>query len=90
MATLRALGRWDEAEQAADGLIVMRERHQGAGHPYALQARCDLALILHAAGKQLEASAAADDVVDVSVRALGPQHPVTARIRQDHATITGR
>ncbi|MFI6281633.1 tetratricopeptide repeat protein [Streptomyces sp. NPDC050988] len=90
MATLRALGRWDEAEQAADGLIVMRERHQGAGHPYALQARCDLALILHAAGKRLEASAAADDVVDVSVRALGPQHPVTARIRQDHATITGR
>lgn len=88
--TLRALGRWDEAEQAADSLIVTREHHQGAGHPYTLRARCDLALILHAAGKQHEASAAADSVLEASVRALGARHPVTARIRQDHATITGR
>jgi tetratricopeptide (TPR) repeat protein len=90
MATLRALGRWDEAEQAADHLIVMRERHQGAGHPYTLRARCDLALILHAGGRQHEASVAADGVLEASVRALGLWHPVTARIRQDHATITGR
>lgn len=90
VATLRALGRWDEAEQAADDLIVMREHHQGAGHPYTLRARCDLALILHAAGKQHEASEAADGVLDASMGALGPQHPFTARIRQDHATITGR
>lgn len=89
-ATLRAMGRWGEAEQAANSLIVMRERHQGAGHPDALRARCDLALALHASGKPREASAAADGVLDASVRALGPQHPVTARIRQDHATITGR
>jgi len=89
-ATLRALGRWDEAEQAADQLIVMRERHQSAGHPDTLRARCDRAVILHAAGKQDQASAAADGALEASARALGPQHAVTARIRQDHATITGR
>jgi tetratricopeptide (TPR) repeat protein len=90
VATLRALDRWDEAGQAADDLIVMRERHQGAGHPYTLGARCDRALILHAAGMQHEASAAADEVLHAAMRALGPQHPFAARIRQDHATITAR
>lgn len=90
VTTLRAQSRWDEAEQAADDLIVIREHHQGAGHPYTLRARCDLALILHAAGKQHEASAAADFVLDVSVQALDPDHPYLVRIRRDHAAATGR
>jgi tetratricopeptide (TPR) repeat protein len=88
--TLRTLGRWDEAEQAAENLIAVGACHQGAGHPYTLRARCDLALIFHAAGKQHEASAAADSVLDASVRALGPEHPYLMRIRRDHAAITGR
>jgi tetratricopeptide (TPR) repeat protein len=88
--TLRALGRWDEAEQAADDLIVMREHHQGAGHPYTLRARCDLALIFHAGGSQAEAVALAGDVLADCERALDRSHPDAVRLRRHYKIITGR
>ncbi|MFJ9379337.1 tetratricopeptide repeat protein [Streptomyces sp. NPDC101455] len=86
--TLRTLGRWDEAEQAAQDLIAVGERHQGAGHPYTLRARCDLALILHGAGSQAQAVALADDVLADCERALDRSHPDAVRIRRNYKAIT--
>ncbi|MFJ9893555.1 tetratricopeptide repeat protein [Streptomyces sp. NPDC091280] len=88
--TLRTLGQWKEAEEAARDLIASRTRHQGTGHPHTLRIRCDLALVLHAAGQQQEAIALADEVLQESRQVLGPQHPDAERIRLDHQAITSR
>ncbi|WP_410675266.1 tetratricopeptide repeat protein [Amycolatopsis sp. cmx-4-68] len=76
-ATLRRLGRWEEAEREHRAVLDIRTRVLGPEHPDTLTSRAGLAVTLRGLGRWEEGEREGRAVLESFTRVLGPDHPHT-------------
>lgn len=75
--SLRAQGRYTEAEAAYHTVIEARTRVLGPEHPDTLNSRVMLAIVLANQARYAEAEAENRDLITIDERLFGPDNPVT-------------
>ncbi|MFI1920410.1 tetratricopeptide repeat protein [Nocardia sp. NPDC020380] len=86
-ATLRAMGRFAEAETEHAAVLAARLRTLGPDNSATLASRNNLALLLHELGRLGEAEAEHRIVHEVRARLLGADHPATLTNRNNLALV---
>jgi tetratricopeptide (TPR) repeat protein len=67
--------------------VQKRTRTLGSEHPFTLNSRNNLAIVLKELGRLEEAEAEHRTVLEASTRILGPEHPSTLTSRNNHALV---